>query len=124
MRALDNPLYKTPEFAYTNAALCLLKIGKRDKAIGYLTKALAADSNFPVALITMAKMKFEDQNHKNAKLYLDRYHLVARPTAKSLWLSIRTELMLNKDRDVDELASQLQTNFPDSDEYQSWLAIQ
>ena len=124
LRALDNPLYKTPEFAYTNAALCLLKIGKRDKAIGYLTKALAADSNFPVALITMAKIKFEDENHKSAKLYLDRYHLVAQPTAKSLWLSIRTELMLNKDRDVDELASQLQSNFPDSDEYQSWLAIQ
>jgi len=124
LRALDNPLYKTPEYAYTNAALCLLKIDKRDKAIGNLSKALAANSNFPVALITMAKIKFEDQNHKDAKLYLDRYHLVAQPSAKSLWLSIRNELMLNKDRDVDELASQLQTNFPDSDEYQSWLAIQ
>jgi len=124
LRALENPLYTTPEYAYTNAALCLLKIRQRDKAIGYLTKALAADSNFPVALITMAKIKFEDENHKSAKLYLDRYHLVAEPSAKSLWLSIRTELMLNKDQNVDELASHLQTNFPDSDEYKSWLAIQ
>jgi len=124
LRALKNPLYKTPEFAYTNAALCLLKIDQRDKAIGYLGKALAANNNFPIALLTMAKVKSDDQNHRDAKLYLDRYHLVAQPSAKSLWLSIRTELMLNKDRNVDELANQLQTNFPDSDEYQSWLAIQ
>lgn len=124
LRALKNPLYKTPEFAYTNAALCLLKIDQRDKAIGYLGKALAANSNFPIALLTMAKVKFDDQNHRDAKLYLDRYHLVAQPSAKSLWLSIRTELMLNKDRNVDELANQLQTNFPGSDEHQSWLAIQ
>jgi Tfp pilus assembly protein PilF len=50
--------------------------------------------------------------------------MVSRTSAKSLWLSIRTELMLNKDQNVDELANELQTNFPDSDEYQSWLAIQ
>ena len=124
IRALSNPLYRTPEYAYTNAALCLLKIKRRDEAIVYLTKALAANSNFPIALITMAKIYFDDQNFKSAKLYLDRYHLVAKPSAKSLWLSIRAELELNKNRDVDELANQLQINFPDSDEYQFWLAIQ
>ncbi len=124
LRALNNPLYRTPEYAYTNAALCLLKINRRDEAIVYLTKALAANSNFPIALITMAKIYFDDQNFKGAKLYLDRYHLVAKPSAKSLWLSIRAELELNKNRDVDELANQLQIGFPDSDEYKSWLAIQ
>ena len=92
LRALKNPLYRTPEFAYTNAALCFIKIGKKDKAVGYLSKALAANSNFPVALVTMGKVAFDDQNYKNAKLYLDRYHLVAKPSAKSLWLSIRIEL--------------------------------
>jgi type IV pilus assembly protein PilF len=124
LRALKNPLYRTPEYAYTNAALCLLKINRRDEAIVYLRKALAAKSNFAVALVTMAKIRFDDQNFKDAKLYLDRYHMVAPPSAKTLWLSIRTELELNKKQDVDELANQLQTDFPESDEYQSWLAIQ
>jgi type IV pilus assembly protein PilF len=124
LRALKNPLYKTPEFAYTNAALCILRIKQRDKAIVYLRKALAANSNFPTALAAMAKITFDDQNFKAAKIYLDRYHLVARPTAKSLWLTIRTELALGSNYDVDELAVQLQKDFPDSDEYQSWLAIQ
>jgi type IV pilus assembly protein PilF len=124
LRALKNPLYRTPEFAYTNAALCLIKIDIIDRAVGYLSKALAANSNFPIALITMGKIAFDDQNYKNAKLYIDRYHLVAKPGAKSLWLSIRTELELNKNQNVDELSDHLQTNFPDSDEYKSWLAIQ
>jgi len=124
LRALNNPLYKTPEYAYTNAALCLLKIGKKDEAGVYLRKALAANSNFPVALVTVAKIAFDDHNYKMAKLHMDRYHLVARPSAKSLWLSIRTELELDRNRDANELANQLQSNFPDSDEYKSWLAIQ
>ena len=124
LRALKNPLYRTPEFAYTNAALCLIKIGQKDKAAEYLTKALTANSNFPVALLTMGNIVFESLNFKEAKLYLDRYHLVAKPSAKSLWLSIRIELELNKNQDVDELSEQLQTNFPNSDEYNSWLATQ
>ena len=104
--------------------MCLIKIDKKDKAVGYLSKALAANSNFPIALLTMAKINFDDQNYKNAKLYLDRYHLVAKPSAKSLLLSIRTELKLDRNRNVDELADRLQTDFPNSDEYQSWLEIQ
>ena len=124
LRALKNPLYKTPEYAYTNAALCLIKIDQKDKAIDYLSKALAVNSNFPIALVTMGKIAFDDANYKNAKLYLDRYHLVSKPSAKSLWLSIRAELELNKNQNVDELSEHLLTNFPDSDEYKSWLAIQ
>jgi len=124
LRAIKNPLYRTPEYAYTNAALCLLRIKKRDKAISYLSKALAANSNFPTALVAMAKIRFEDQNFKQAKIYLNQYHLLARPSAKSLWLTIRTELALGSSIDVDELAAQLRDDFPDSDEYQFWLDIQ
>lgn len=123
LRALENPLYKTPEYAYTNAALCLLKIDEKDRAKEYLTKALAARSNFSTALIAVAKMNFDDEDYDNAKLYVDRYHLVARPSSKSLWLAIRTELEMDSGRDVNELAEQLETKFPDSEEYKSWLKI-
>ena len=123
LKALDNPLYKTPEFAYTNAALCLLKIDQRDRAKEYLAKALAARSNFSGALITAAKMNFDDKDYSNAKLYVDRYHRVAQPSSHSLWLAIRTELEMDSDRDVDELAEKLETKFPNSQEYKSWLKI-
>ncbi len=39
MRALDNPLYSTPEYAYTNAAICLMKVDQNVQAEKYLRKA-------------------------------------------------------------------------------------
>lgn len=124
LKALDNPLYKTPEFAYTNAAICLLRIDQRDQARIYLQKALAVRRNFSTALISMAKLDFEDEDYNGAKIYLDRFHRVVGPTARSLWLAIRTELQMDSNRDVNELSQQLQANFPDSEEYKSWLKIQ
>ena len=124
LKALENPLYKTPEFAYTNAAVCLLRIDERVRAKEYLQKALAAQSNFSTALISMAKLTFEEEDYPSAKIYLDRFHRVAEPTARSLWLAIRAELQMDSNRDVNELAEKLKSNFPDSEEYKSWLKIQ
>ncbi len=124
LKALKNPLYKTPEFAYTNAALCLDRIDQRIRAKEYLQKALAARNNFSTALIAMARINFEEGNYSDAKLYLDRFHLVAKPTARSLWFAIQTELEMDSGRNVDELVQQLETHFPYSDEYKAWLKIQ
>lgn len=124
LQALENPLYKTPEFAYTNAAICLIRIEQRERAREYLRKALAARSNFSTALISMAKLEFDDENFDSAKLFIDRFHRVAEPTASSLWLAIRTELQMDSERDVNELSQKLKSNFPDSEEYKSWLKIQ
>jgi type IV pilus assembly protein PilF len=123
LQALKNPLYGTPEFAYTNAALCLIRIKEVERARIYLRKALAAKNNFPIAVFTMAGLYFDDQNFKDAKRYIDRYHLVATPTSRSLWLSIRIELELGNSRAAEEHASSLEQKFPDSDEYKSWLAL-
>jgi type IV pilus assembly protein PilF len=123
LRAVKNPLYKTPEFAYTNAALCLIAINEIDQARVYLRKALAAQTDFPTAVVTMAGLFFEDQNFEDASRYIDRYHLVAPPTAQSLWLAIRIELELGNSLGAEEHAFMLGRNFPESDEFNSWLAI-
>ena len=121
LRALKNPLYKTPEFAYTNAALCLLKIDKTVKAKEYLRKALAARNNFPTALLEMADLEFKEENYRRSKLFSDQYQLVGRPTPRSLWLSIRTDLAIDSNSNIEELTTKLETDFPGSDEYKSWL---
>lgn len=124
LQALKNPLYKTPEYAYTNAARCLLRIDKKAKAKEYLGKALAAKSDFGNALIEMAQLEFDIGNNENAKLYVDRFHLVERPTARSLWLAIRVELGLNGSNNVEELGQQLESQFPNSAELKSWVELQ
>ena len=120
LRALDNPLYSTPEYAYTNAAVCLLKVDEVNSAREYLRKALTERSDFAPALLTMGALLFEQKDYEGAKLYLDRYHLVAKPSPRSLWLSIQTAWKIDADTDVTELVRRLQTDFPDSQEYQLW----
>jgi type IV pilus assembly protein PilF len=127
MQALKNPLYSTPEFAYTNAALCLLQVGEAretEKAKEYLGKAIAAKSDFGPALLSMAQLLFDQGEYVAAKFYLDRFHLVAKPTARSLWLAIRNTLQIDGQGDVTELAQRLGNEFPDSEEYKALQAIQ
>ena len=118
LQALDNPLYNTPEYAYTNAAVCLLKVDQEKSAKEYLRKALTERSDFAPALLTMGGLLFGEMDYQGAKLYLDRYHLVAKPGPRSLWLSIQTAWKINPDADVSELMQRLQTEFPNSRENQ------
>ena len=124
LQAIKNPLYRTPEYAYTNAAICLLKIDRATRAREYLRKALASKSDFATALIAMADILFEEGDYEGAKLYIDRYHLVARASAKSLWLGIRNTLELDSNADISEYAERLKKEFPDSEEYKAWQQIQ
>jgi type IV pilus assembly protein PilF len=124
LSALNNPLYRTPEIAYTNAGLCLLEMSEKTKAKTYFTKALAAKSNFGSALIEMSTLEMDVGKFDAAKLYIDRFHLVDRPTARSLWLAIRVERGINGASNVEELGQQLESEFPNSAELKSWLALQ
>jgi type IV pilus assembly protein PilF len=124
LSALNNPLYRTPEIAYTNAALCLLEMSEKTKAKTYFRKALAAKSNFGSALVEMSTLELDEGKFDAAKLYIDRFHLVDRPTARSLWLAIRVERGLNGASNVEELGQQLESEFPNSAELKSWLALQ
>jgi len=123
-RALENPLYKTPEYAYTNAAICMLQADELPKGKEYLGKAIAAKSDFGPALLSMGDVLYKEGDYSNAKIYLDRYHLVSRASARSLWLAIRNTLELDDQGDIEELAQRLETEFPDSQEYVEWKQIQ
>ena len=124
LQALDNPLYNTPEFAYTNAAICLLKVAQTKQARKYLDKALTERSDFAPALLTMAGLLFDEKDYEETQTYLDRYHLVAAPSPRSLWLSIRNALSLDANADVSELVQRLGTDYPDSEEYQLWKVFE
>ena len=125
MQAVDNPRYRTPELDYTNAGVCLLKMdsSQTEKAKQYFTKALALRTNYTPALVNLAEISFNEKNHELAALYLQRLHLVSKPTARSLWLNIRNDLELNRNDNLAKLVQTLKTNFPNSKEYQAWLAL-
>lgn len=118
MKALENPLYKTPEVALTNAGICARRIADLSKAEAYFRRALKANPRFPAALIQMGQISYETGEYLSARAYLQRYLEVAQPTPASLWLGIRTERELG-DRDaVASYSLSLRNNFPDARETQ------
>ena len=124
LKALKDPLYKTPEYAYRNAGFCMLKVNQTEVGKDYLRKAIAAKSDFGPALLDLGDVLYKEGDYSNAKIYLDRFHLTSKPTAKSLWLAIRNSLELDDQGDIEELAQRLETEFPDSREYAEWKQIQ
>ena len=116
VKALKNPLYQTPELAYTNAALCTSQQGSAERSEAYLQKALQTNPGFAPALLQMAKLSVNRGDFDSARFYLQRYVAGAPHNAESLWVGIQTERALgDRDRAASYLL-QLKSAFPDSPE--------
>ncbi len=118
LRALENPLYRTPEVALTNAGICAVRNNALEQAEGYLRRALNYNAKFPLALIQMAQISFQTGEHLSSRAYLQRYLEQARPTPASLWLGIQNERILGDQNAVSSYSLMLKNNFPDSREVQ------
>ena len=57
MRAVNVANYRTPELAYTSAAVCLLELDPTETEIPkqYFSKALAIRNNYPPALLRLER---------------------------------------------------------------------
>ena len=122
--ALENPLYTTPEYAYTNAGLCAVRSKDLKRAETEFRAALQKNPKFSIALFQMAKLSYENGRMLQARAYLQRFAEVAQPGPQSLWLSIRVEKALG---DQDAAASQsllLKAKYPDSEETRQLLDME
>lgn len=116
LKAVENPLYKLPAVAYSNAGTCALDAGKVSVAETHFQSALKIDPRLGPALIQMADVSLTLGRHLPARGYFQRYVEVSQPSARALWLGVRIERELG-DRDaVSSYALQLEKQFPDSDE--------
>lgn len=118
LKALDNPLYQTPEVALTNAGICASRNNDLAKAESYLRRALTHNGNFPLALIQMAQLSFQIGENLSSRAYLQRYLERSKPTPASLWLGIQNERVLGDRNAVSSYSLMLKNNFPDSREVQ------
>jgi len=118
LRAIKNPLYRTPEHAYLNAGSCTENKAKAEK---YFRVSLRKNPRFPAALLKMANLSLELKRYLSARGYIQRFHAVHKPVAASLWISIQIEKVLG---DTDVLGSHallLKKKFPDSEEARLYL---
>jgi type IV pilus assembly protein PilF len=122
-RALRDPLYETPDRAYTNAGSCLLKAGDLDQAQNYLLQAVRISRSGAVqARLGLARVFYLRGNLEESKLYLnDALRMMEPPTPDALWLGVRLERKLGDKRAENGFASQLRSRYPTSSEYQEFL---
>lgn len=114
MAAVRDPLYKTPEFAYTNAGICVRKAGDAVRAEDYFRQALERNNRFSEALYQMAKLSHEKGDYAKAEAFLYRYNEAAAATPESLLLCYQVQTRLNEMEKAEACAVALRAKFPDS----------
>ena len=119
LRAIGNPLYRTPWRSYTAAGVCSLRKDKLKDAEQFLKRALKLQPNYPMALLEMGKVQYREGRYVDARKSVSSFNDFVSPTAESLWLALRVEYKLGNRLAAAKLASQLQHRYPDSRENQA-----
>jgi type IV pilus assembly protein PilF len=116
LEAARNPLYRTPEVAYTNAGVCARQAGRLEQAEEYLRLAVGQRNPYPEAMLQLANVSFERRNFLQARAFLERYLVTTPGTAGVLLLGYQIEMALGAQDGAREYAARLKTRFPDAPE--------
>ena len=116
--AINDPLYRTPEFAYTNAGICLRKTNNDAQAETYFRQALKKKSAFPSALLEMAKLYSDRGNFPRAQAFMLRYESVGQSSPEALDLCNKINIKMGDHAKASSCKSTLLRLFPSSKEAQ------
>ncbi|KAB7895681.1 type IV pilus biogenesis/stability protein PilW [Rouxiella sp. S1S-2] len=105
-----------------NAGYCFLKANQNDEAKVLLSRALKRDPDKGAPLITEANRQFKEGKRAEAQVLLDVYQHVLPASADSLMLQIRFAASAGNPDSVQRYGRQLARNFPQSQQYQQFLA--
>lgn len=120
--AANAPDYGQVADSLENAGYCFLKANQNEEARVLLSRALKTDPDKGAPLLTEATKEFEKGNRIQAKLLLDVYQHVLPATADSIMLQIRFAALAGKPDSVQRYGKQLARSYPQSKQYQQFLA--
>ena len=119
LQAAANPLYNTPDVAYTNAGVCAGLVPDDAAAEKYFRRAVEINPNFPEPLYQLAQLGYKLKNYLQARAFIERFNSVTpqqRPEA--LYLAMQIERALNNQQGATDYAKQLVKQFPTSPQAQ------
>lgn len=119
LMAVKDPLYSTPEYAYTNAGICSYKANQPEQAEKYFRMALKKHSSFSSALLQMAKLYFDKKDYPRAQAFLLRYEKVGKSTPDALLLCSKLNKKMGNPAKASRCSAALLRLFPTSDEANS-----
>lgn len=116
LKANDNPLYRTPEIALSNAGTCAMAAGDAAAAEKHFRGALQINPRIAPTLLQMASISYDLSRYLSARAYLQRYLEIGKQSPQTLWLGLRIERELGDKDALASYAMQLENVFPDSHE--------
>lgn len=114
LRAANLPRYQTPELAYENLALCILRMNVPAQAETYFRKALAINPDLQKSLYQMAQLSYNNKEYLMARAFVQRFQSVAEPSELGLKLAIKIETALGNEPALQEYRQSLKTHFPNA----------
>lgn len=105
-----------------NSGYCFLNAGQHEKARNALKDAVQTDPTKGMPMLAEAERRFGKGSRADARLLLDVYQHNFPVSAESLWLEIRFAAQANQPDNVVYYGAQLARIFPQSIQYQHFLA--
>jgi len=116
LEAAHNPLYPTPEAAYTNAGVCQRAAKRDEEARANFTRALQLKPGFAEAQFQLANLQFEHGEFAPARAGIDGFIGVYNATADLLLLGVRVARAQGDRVGAQHYARKLQLDFPGTDQ--------
>lgn len=114
--ASANPINDRQWIASTNAGMCLLQTGSKERAEPYLRQALELNKSYAPALAAMQKLSYQKGDLWAAKGFLERYLAVAAHNSETLFIAYHTERALGNQEQAKVYRTLLLEKFPVSEE--------
>ena len=115
-RAINNPLYQTPEKALLSRGMCLKKAGRVPEAEESLRRALMVRPDLIGALYNLAVITYERGAYKDAEVYLGRYMRLTTPNLEGLVYGVKIARANGDSASEQSYLQQMRRRFPDSPE--------
>jgi type IV pilus assembly protein PilF len=119
LESARNPLYRTPEMAYTNAGVCLRKAKRLDEASNSFQRALSIRPNNAEAVYQFADLALERGDAAKAREQVDKYLVSNDATPELLMVGVRAMRSLGDRVGEEKYARRLRLEFPASQQLRS-----
>jgi type IV pilus assembly protein PilF len=119
LESARNPLYRTPEMAYTNAGVCLRKAKRLEEASNSFARALQIRSNNAEAVYQWVDLALERGDLVKAREELDKYLNNYDATPELLLTGVRLTRAQGDRVAEDKYTRRLRVEFPNSSQLRS-----
>lgn len=122
IQAAEDSANGTRADSVENSGYCYLNAGQRESARDALAEAVTADPAKGMPMLAEAERRFGKGKREDSRVLLEIYQHSFPVSAESLWLEIRFAVQEGRTADVKHFGGQLARIFPQSIQYQHFLA--